>query len=98
MTRIKRGESFTANEPTLTQQEVRAELMAGKNVVSFKGQPVLRNDGIVEFIAVKLALATGKHEIVFFDRFVAEALMALFDAAKSVNWNGNQLAPETTRH
>lgn len=98
MAHTPRGKAFDDNEPTIAQQEIRDAFKADRIVLSFKGQPVLRNDKTIEFLVIKLALANGSHETVLVDRFSAEALMALLEAAKSVNWDGKTFDTGPTQH
>ncbi len=98
MAKTPRGKAFDEFEPDLDNDEVKQALDSERAVLSLKGKPVLHESGVIQFLAVKFALADGTFSTVLLDRLAASALTSLVDAANTVNWDGGALKPGSARH
>ena len=96
--KTERGKAFEEHEPNLGEPEITRAIDSGRIALSLKGMPVLHPTGIIQFVAVKFALADGSFTIVAVDQMGATALKTLIDAADRVNWDGNALRAGPARH
>jgi hypothetical protein len=98
MVKSERGKAFEANEPNLSEDEIRSAYESGKIAVSFKGKPVLASTEDIGFLAVKFALADGTATTILLDRMSAEPLAHLIETVKSTQWKTGSMKPKGGPH
>src|SRR4051812_47897050 len=96
--RTDRGKAFIEHEPKLSNSEIQRALDTDRMALSLAGKPVLHPSGVIQFLAIKIALADGTSPIVLLDRMAAAAMKTVIESADSINWDGNALVPGPTSH
>jgi hypothetical protein len=94
----ERGKAFEQHEPTIDKTEAAEAFSAGAAALSLAGLPCLGDTGVIEYLAIKFALANGGFATVLLDRMAAAAVRRLIVSVESINWDGNALRAGPTPH